>query len=93
MDNYKIEFNKSNNLIYIEVEREIAAEMNITFEGSNRIIIEHTLVSPKFNGKGFGKLMVAKAVEIARQNGMKITPRCEYAKSVFDKTPEYNDVL
>jgi hypothetical protein len=93
MDNYKIELDKSKNQIFIEVDGEIAAEMNITFDGSDRIIIEHTLVSPKFNGKGLGKLMVAKAVEIARQNEMKITPRCEYAKSVFYKTPEYNDLL
>lgn len=93
MDNYKIELDESKNLIFIEVDGEIAAEMTITIEGSVRIIIEHTLVSPRFNGKGFGKLMVAKAVEYARQNGIKITPHCEYAKSVFDKTPDYKDVL
>ncbi|HNV52336.1 MAG TPA: GNAT family N-acetyltransferase [Tenuifilaceae bacterium] len=92
MDNYKIELDKSKNLIFIEVDGEIAAEMNIFFGDSDRIIIEHTLVSPKFNGKGLGKLMVAKAVEYARENGIKITPICEYAKSIFDKTPDYTDV-
>ena len=92
MDNYKIELDKSKNLIFIEVDGEIAAEMNIFFDDSDRIIIEHTLVNPKFNGKGLGKLMVAKAVEYARENGIKITPICEYAKSIFDKTPDYTDV-
>lgn len=92
-DNYKVELDRAKELIYIHMEGEIAAEMNIIFDGSDRIIIEHTLVSPKYNGRGFGKLMVAKAVEYARQNRVKITPHCEYAKSVFDKTPEYKDVL
>lgn len=93
MDNYKIELDKSKNLIFIEVNGEMAAQMNLTFDGSERIVIEHTLVIPKFNGKGLGKLMVAKSVEYARENGIKITPSCEYAKNVFDKTPDYKDVL
>lgn len=92
MDNYKIELDKSKNLIFIEVDGEIAAEMNIFFDDSDRIIIEHTLVNPKFNGKGLGRLMVAKAVDYARENRIKIIPQCEYAKSVFEKTPEYRDV-
>lgn len=93
MDNYKIELDKSKNLIFIEVDGEIAAEMNIFFGDSDRIIIEHTLVNPKFNGKGLGKIMIAKAVEYARENGVKITARCEYARSVFDKNMEYSDIL
>jgi hypothetical protein len=37
--------------------------------------------------------MVLKAVEYARENGIKIIPLCPFAKSVFDKTPEIRDVL
>jgi len=36
---------------------------------------------------------VAAAVDYARTNGWKILPLCPFAKSVFDKTPEYADVL
>jgi predicted GNAT family acetyltransferase len=50
-------------------------------------------VHPGNNGKGFGKKMVVKAVEFAREKGIKIIPLCPFAKSVFDKTPEFNDVL
>ena len=93
MNSFKIELDKSKNLIFIEVDGEIAAEMNIIFDDSGRIIIEHTLVSPKFNGKGLGKIMIAKAVEYARENGVKITARCEYARSFFEKNMEYSDIL
>jgi len=91
-DKYLIGFDEVNNQFYIKVNDEIVAEMNIIFDDSGRIIIEHTLVNPKFNGKGLGRLMVAKAVDYARENRIKIRPQCEYAKSVFEKTPEYRDV-
>ncbi|HXV07404.1 MAG TPA: N-acetyltransferase [Burkholderiales bacterium] len=32
-------------------------------------------------------------MEWARANGRKLMPLCPFAKSVFDKTPEYRDVL
>lgn len=92
--NFIIKLDRLKGLIYIEVEGgEIAAEMNVSFYDSGRIIIEHTLVKPKFNGKGYGKLMVEKAVVYARQNGLRLTPICEYAKNVIDKNEEYKDIL
>lgn len=91
--NFKIELDRLKGLIYIEVEGEIAAEMNMSFFNSERIVIEHTLVKPKFNGKGYGKLMVEKAIIYARQTGLKLTPNCKYAKSIIDKNEEYKDVL
>jgi len=92
-DKYLIGFDEVNNQFYIKVDAEIVAEMTITLENPQRIIIEHTIVSPKHSGKGLGKLLVSKVVEFARDSGMKITPICEYAKSVFEKTPEFSDVL
>ena len=69
------------------------AMMTFVFAGEDKIIIDHTEVNPENNGKGFGKMMVAKAVQYARENGIKIIPLCPFAKSVFDKTLEYKDVL
>jgi hypothetical protein len=37
--------------------------------------------------------MVAQAVTYARENNIKIIPLCPFAKKVFDKTPEFRDVL
>ena len=63
------------------------------FAGEDKIIIDHTEVNQGNEGKGFGKKMVTKAVEFAREKGIKILPLCPFAKSVFDKTPEFRDVL
>jgi predicted GNAT family acetyltransferase len=85
--------NKEKGSFYIEVDNKIAAEMTYVWAGTDRIIIDHTEVSPVLKGKGAGKLLVTKAVEFARANGIKIIPLCPFAKSVFEKVPEFQDVL
>ncbi len=57
------------------------------------IIIEHTEVQPSLNGKGVGGLLVHALVEWAREGQIKVMPLCVFAKAVFEKKPEYNDVL
>ena len=89
----EIEHNNQFGSFYIRIDEKVAATMSFIFEGKNRISIEHTAVEPEFNGKGFGRLLVAKVVEFAREKGYKIVPRCEYAQSIFNKTPSYSDVL
>ncbi|MFC4479304.1 GNAT family N-acetyltransferase [Flavobacterium chungangensis] len=70
-----------------------AGKMTYTWAGDSKFIIDHTEVSPDFNGKGVGKKLVMAAVEYARANNLKIIPLCPFAKSVFDKVEEIRDVL
>lgn len=85
--------NEKNGFFYIDVNGIHEAMMTFVFAGADKIIIDHTEVKPGNEGKGFGKKMVVKAVEYARENNIKIIPLCPFAKSVFDKTPEFKDVL
>lgn len=78
---------------YVEQENEMLAEMAYVWAGSERIIINHTEVNPKLQGKGMGKQLVKKAVEFAREKNLKITPLCPFAKAIFDKVKEFSDVL
>ena len=89
----QIKSNDKNGAFFIEIEGKQEALMTFVFAGDDKIIIDHTEVNSGNNGKGFGKKMVAKAVEFAREKGIKIIPLCPFAKSVFDKTPELSDVL
>jgi hypothetical protein len=68
------------------------AEMSYTVAGS-RIIIDHTDVSDTLRGQGAGKKLVAAAVDWARKENARLLPLCPFARSVFDKTPDYSDVL
>ncbi len=89
----QLKSNDKNGAFFIELDGKQEALMTFVFAGDDKIIIDHTEVNSGNNGKGFGKKMVAKAVEFVREKGIKIIPLCPFAKSVFDKTPEFRDVL
>lgn len=78
---------------YIEAEGKMVAEMTYVWAGHSRLIIDHTTVGDELKGKGAGKQLLAKVVAFARDQGVKIVPLCPFAKSVFEKMPEYGDVL
>ena len=89
----QLELTDKNGFFHIDINGKIEAKMTFVFAGPDKIIIDHTEVNEGNNGKGFGKKMVAKAVEFARDKNIKIIPLCPFAKKVFDKTPEFRDVL
>lgn len=70
-----------------------AGLMTYVWAGPGKLIIDHTEVSPDFSGKGVGKELVLAAVAYARESKVKILPLCPFAKSVFDKNADLQDVL
>lgn len=91
--NIQQEDNGKKGAFYVETDGERLAEMTYTWAGEGMFIIDHTEVSDKLKGKGAGKQMVTAAVEYARKLNLKILPLCPFAKSVFDKVPDFADVL
>ncbi len=77
----------------VEEKNEVLAKLEYSMAGEDKMIISHTEVNPILSGKGVGKQLVAKAVDYAREHKIKILPLCPFAKAIFDKVPEYNDVL
>lgn len=71
---------------------EVAGEMTYVWVDDSKIIIDHTEVSEAYNGKGYGKQLVMKAVEFARRQEVKIIPLCPFAARVFAKDPDIQDV-
>lgn len=67
------------------------AELTYTVAGSY-VILDHTHVDDTLRGTGAGGKLVKAAVEWARAEHQRLLPLCPFAKSVFDKTPEYADV-
>ena len=80
-------------MYFIEEDGDILAEIIYVSNDPNTIIIEHTEVSPELKGQNVGFQLVNHVVEHARTNGMKIVPVCTFARSVFDKKPDFSDVL
>ena len=77
-----LELNGSKGYFYVSVDGKQEGKMTFVFAGNDKIIIDHTEVNPGNNGKGY-----------AREKNIKIIPLCPFAKKVFDKTPEFRDVL
>lgn len=73
-------------------DAKFAGEMTYTWAGSEKFIIDHTGVEEEFAGKGYGRQLVMEAVEFARKEELKILPLCPYAKKVFDKNSDIQDV-
>jgi hypothetical protein len=85
--------NEKNGVFYI-VENDLQiATMTYVFAGADKFIIDHTEVKEGNEGKGLGKLLVKAAVDFARNRQLKILPLCPFAKGVFSKTTEYQDLL
>ena len=88
-----IEFNEKNGHSFVTVDGNKEAKMTFVFAGEDSIIIDHTEVNPGHNGKGFGKKMLDEVIAFAREKQIKIVPLCPFVKSVFDKTPDFKDIL
>ena len=93
MSEVKLNIDAKKGYFHIDINEKQEAKMTFIFAGDDKIIIDHTEVNPGNEGKGFGKQMVKKAVEYARDKGIKIIPLCPFEKSVFDKVPEFTNVL
>lgn len=75
-----------------ENEKEVGT-LDYTMDEMNTIIINHTEVSPAYEGKGIAKKLVMQSVAFARQKNLKILPRCPYAEKLFERSAEIQDVL
>ncbi|NII25797.1 N-acetyltransferase [Pseudoflavitalea sp. X16] len=84
---------KTKSMFYVEEGGKILAEMVYSMPNPDKMLIEHTEVDESLSGKGIGKQLVYAAVEYARSNDIKIIPLCPFAKSVFDRVKEWQDVL
>jgi uncharacterized protein len=78
---------------YVDIDGRELAEIEYTMPATDKMIIHHTEVSDELRGKNVGLQLVNHAVDYARTNKIKIIPLCPFAKSVFDRKPELDDVL
>jgi hypothetical protein len=56
------------------------------------IDLVHTKVFPEFEGRGFGRELVAAAVAFARSEGLTLTASCPYAAQVLGRRADWADV-
>ena len=78
---------------FIQKDGAQAGLLTYTKQGNDRISLDHTEVNDALQGQGAGKQLVKAAVDFAREKGLKIIPSCPFAAHVFEKEPDWKDVL
>jgi predicted GNAT family acetyltransferase len=76
---------------FIERDGKRVAELTYSMSG-NAAVVGHTWVEPRLRGGKLAPSLVEAAVVWAREGNRKIVPACSYVRSVFARTPRYNDV-
>jgi len=61
--------------------------------GSKSFIIDHTEVNADFRGKSIGIQLVNEVFRFACKNEHMVISQCPFAKGVFNKNIEYQDVI
>lgn len=59
----------------------------------DRIIVQHTHVDSAQAGKGLGKMLFNHMIEYAQQYKLSVVPRCNFTQKMFERHPEYSDLL
>ena len=77
---------------FIAEDDNILAELTYALSG-DKMIIEHTQVDEELQGQNVGFELVHKAVEFARMHNYRVLPVCPFAGAVFEKKPDFADVL
>lgn len=82
------------NGVFTLMDKEKAiGNLNYVWAGDDKFIIDHTRVDNNYSGQGLGRKLVMAAVEYARKHNLKIIPLCPFAKKVFEKNKDIEDVL
>ncbi len=59
---------------------------------TGRIVALHTEVLPEFGGRGIASALVRRVLDDARTAGQKVTPRCPFFVTHFERHPEDADL-
>lgn len=89
-----MEFYYTMNRIYATNESgDTIAEITFPPVDNTTVNIDHTFVDGSLRGQGVAGKLVQAAAESLRRSGKKAVVTCSYAKTWFEKHPEFSDIL
>ena len=75
------------------VDGEVAGSIVYEQAGDRRLVFTHTIVEPRFRGRGVGNVLVRGALDDVRAKGVTLTNFCDFVADYIDAHPEYADLL
>jgi len=89
----------------VRVERDVTARQYEVYVGDRRAglagyrdedgrrVLTHTEVDPDFGGRGLAGLLAKRALDDAREEGLRVVPRCSYMAKYVQRHEEYADLV
>lgn len=53
----------------------------------------HTVVDPEFGGRGLAGRMVGKALQVTKDEGLRVRPACSFVAKYVEKNPDSADLV
>jgi len=57
------------------------------------LALVHTEIVPRFEGRGLGRTLVARALDDIRARGLHVIPICPFVREFIDHHPEYDELV
>jgi predicted GNAT family acetyltransferase len=65
----------------------------VDYRDRGRRIFVHTEVDKAYGGRGIGNRLAAGALDLAREAGLRVVPRCPFIRAFIARHPEYRSAL
>lgn len=75
-----------------EVDGVLAGVAEYSIAG-DRLILQHTEVTPEAGGGGVGGALARGALDDARARGLRVVPRCPFMAAYIRRHPEYQELV
>jgi predicted GNAT family acetyltransferase len=93
MPEIRIEENQARGRYVVDTPDGQEAYLTFIRDRPGHMSITYSYVPPTFRGRGVAMGLIARAVEDAREAGVKITPLCRYVAIEFRRHKAWQDVL
>lgn len=71
----------------------MVAEITYAVQHPDKMVVDHTEVAEDLQGHNIGVELVEAVAEHARAKGRQIIPVCTFAKTIMERSDEFDDVL
>lgn len=69
-----------------------AGKVTYVKAGEHTLVIDHTFVDNAYRGQGIAQELIKQMVHFAIESNLKLVPLCSFARSEFDKHPQYQEI-
>ena len=90
MNRVHLDLMDKSGIFFIEKKKKKIAYMTFRLTDDKQIMVDHTIVFPPNEGKGYAKMLMKEMLTFTQQNNLTLIPLCRFVKEQLVNFPEYN---